>query len=164
MELAGTDVYRFCLRMTQCRADAEDLYQQTFLKLCEMKKEIDWADNPRSFALSVAALTEKSNRRRYARRQRLAPQSGIPEDFDIAEDTFSIEEIVLNKEEQFIVRKAVNALEEKLKTPVVLYYTLEMPVEEIAKALNIPVGTVKSRLYKARRRLMKRLEEWEYER
>lgn len=151
IELVGADVYRFCLRMTQCQADAEDLYQQTFLKLCEMKKEIDWADNPRSFVLSVAALTEKSNRRRYARRQRLAPQVGIPEDFDLAEDTFSTEGIILNKEEQLAVRRAVNALEERLKTSVVLYYTLEMPVEEIAETLNIPVGTVKSRLYKAQK-------------
>ena len=39
---------------------------------------------------------------------------------------------------------------------------LEMPVEEIAETLNIPVGTVKSRLYKARKKLMKRLEEWGY--
>ena len=162
IELVGADVYRFCLRMTQCQADAEDLYQQTFLKLCEMKKEIDWADNPRSFVLSVAALTEKSNRRRYARRQRLAPQVGIPEDFDLAEDTFSTEGIILNKEEQLAVRRAVNALEERLKTSVVLYYTLEMPVEEIAETLNIPVGTVKSRLYKARKKLVKRLEEWGY--
>ena len=29
IELVGADVYRFCLRMTQCQADAEDLYQQT---------------------------------------------------------------------------------------------------------------------------------------
>lgn len=160
----GADVYRFCIRMTGSRTDAEDLYQQTFLKLCEIKQKIDWENNPRSFLLGVAALTAKSSRRRFARRQRLAPQIQLFEEPGYKTAVPGVEQQSFERERQEAVRQAVSALPQKLKAPVVLYYALELSVEEIARTLNIPAGTVKSRLYKARNQLREQMEEWRYAR
>lgn len=38
----GADIYRFCLKLCADRADAEDLYQQTFLKALETEWTLDW--------------------------------------------------------------------------------------------------------------------------
>ncbi len=42
MDDFGTDIYRFCLKLCADKADAEDLYQQTFLKALETEWTIDW--------------------------------------------------------------------------------------------------------------------------
>ena len=67
-------------------------------------------------------------------------------------------EEMIQKEIQRQVRKAVAGLEEKYRIPVYLFYTVQMSVAEISKTLKIPEGTVKTRLYKARKLLKEKLE------
>ncbi len=43
----GADIYRFCLKLCGDKADAEDLYQQTFLKALEAEWTLDWEKNPK---------------------------------------------------------------------------------------------------------------------
>ena len=54
---------------------------------------------------------------------------------------------------QKLIKKAVEKLPPKLKEVVILYDIEEMPQEQIAKKLNCPIGTIKSRLFKARKLL-----------
>ena len=54
--------------------------------------------------------------------------------------------------------RALFALDEKMRLPMVLYYVEEYPVEKIARILRIPSGTVKSRLARAREKLKKEME------
>ena len=65
---------------------------------------------------------------------------------------------MVRREVQQEVRKAVEKLPDKMKVTVLLYYMEERSVEQIADILQIPRGTVKSRLHKARKRLEKELE------
>jgi RNA polymerase sigma-70 factor (ECF subfamily) len=51
----------------------------------------------------------------------------------------------------------VDALPDKFRLPMILYYTLEMRVPDIAYIMKLPVGTVKSRLYKSRKLIEKGL-------
>lgn len=44
----GTDIYRFCLKLCADKANAEDLYQQTFLKALETEWALDWESNPKA--------------------------------------------------------------------------------------------------------------------
>lgn len=69
-----------------------------------------------------------------------------------------VEEQMISKEEQVQVRKAVEKLPEKYQLPIVLFYMEEMKISEISDILGIPQGTVKSRLYKAKKELEKELE------
>lgn len=43
----GTDIYRFCLKLCMDKSEAEDLYQQTFLKALEMEWTLDWGKIPK---------------------------------------------------------------------------------------------------------------------
>ena len=56
------------------------------------------------------------------------------------------------------MQDAVAGLEEKYRIPVYLYYSQQFSTEQIGKILKLPQGTVKSRLYKARKLLKKELE------
>ena len=69
-----------------------------------------------------------------------------------------LEEEAIQKELREMVRKAVAGLDEKYRIPIYLFYTEQLTVEEISKILKLPQGTVKTRLYKARKLLKKELE------
>ena len=73
------------------------------------------------------------------------------------------EEVLLEKEICRLVRMEIASLEEKYRLPVYMYYAAELPVEQIAVAMRIPKGTVKSRLHKARKLIKKELEAYGYE-
>ena len=66
-------VYKFCRSLTYTKEDADDLFQETFLKTFEHLPKINASDNPKSFLLSTALYLWKSWKRRYARRSRIAP-------------------------------------------------------------------------------------------
>ncbi|MDR0852048.1 MAG: sigma-70 family RNA polymerase sigma factor [Clostridiales Family XIII bacterium] len=152
----GDSVYRFCRSITFSREDAEDLFQETFLKALEQFEKIRQAESPLNFLLSTAAYIQKSRKRKYARRRRIAPTGPLNDEI-VSEG--NQEEDFLAREQARQVRDTVDSLSDKLKLPVVLYYQAQLPVKEIAETLNLPEGTIKSRLHKARKIIKKKLEE-----
>jgi len=157
----GDSVFRFCKSLTYSKEDAEDLFQETFLKIFEQPIKIKNSENPRNFLFSVALYTWKNWKRKYARHKKLAPTEPFDENiYNIASET-NTEEDFAASEEIRIVRKLVGELPEKFKIPVALYYSAEMGIKEIAETLQIPEGTVKTRLFKARKIIEKGLIELE---
>ncbi|MBO5158999.1 MAG: RNA polymerase sigma factor [Lachnospiraceae bacterium] len=155
----GREIYSFCCHLTGNVQEAEELYQDTFLKAVELMKNIDYENNPKSFLISIALRLWKNKKRKYAWRMRIAgTESLIEETVENLEAENCPEEEMIQKEIQRQVRKAVAGLEEKYRIPVYLFYTVQMSVAEISKTLKIPEGTVKTRLYKARKLLKEKLE------
>lgn len=161
----GRDVYSFCSYLARNRQEADDLYQDTFLKAMELEGKLDLDNNPRSYLLSIALRLWKNRKRKYAWRNRIAPVQSIMEEKDgepeavFHEETeVSPEERLLDREERLAVRLAVDRLPDRLRAAVLLYYMEELPVKEIAAVMRIPAGTVLSRLYQARKILRKELE------
>ena len=146
----GVAVYKFCRSITRTKEDADDLFQDTFLKVYSQMSKIEKAENQQSFLLSTAAFLWKSQRRKYARHNRIAPEVEINETTDIGIVSASMEDDFMTNDEQRIVRDLVEVLPIKLKIPIVMYYTNEMSIPDISVALKLPTGTVKSRLHKAR--------------
>lgn len=159
--LNGKAIYGFCHKLAKNKADADDLYQETFLKALELCPKIDVGNNPKGFLISIAIGLWKNNRRKYIRRQRIAPVEELNEDVGNGFTFSNIstpEDIVISKERCAAIQAAADTLNDKLKIPLYMYYTAEMSVEDIASELKIPQGTVKSRLYKARETLKNVLE------
>ena len=162
----GKDIYSFCRYLACNRQEADDLYQDTFLKAVEQGEKLELNSNPRSWLLSVALRIWKNRKRKYAWRNRIAPMQSVMEEKDeewpaaacAAEDA-SPEERVIVREETLAVRRAVDRLPERLKITVLLYYMEELPVKQIAAVMKIPSGTVLSRLHQARKLLKKELED-----
>lgn len=161
----GTDIYRFCLKLCLDKADAEDLYQQTFLKALETEWTLDWEKNPKALFFSLAHNLWKSGRRKQARRNRIAPCSSLDDETETAlHSKDMIEEGYLQKELITKVRQIIQTLPEKFQLPLILFYLSDCPIEQIAAIIKKPPGTVKSRLFKGRNLIKKRLEDAGYER
>ncbi len=156
----GGVLYGFCKKLTSCLDEADDLFQQTFLKAFENRLKIKADGSPKSFLVSLATGIWKNNCKKSARHQRIAPTSVINDDelHTIKSNELDALEQLVSNELKHEVNEIVNNLDDKLKLPVIMYYSIEMQLGEIASALNIPQGTVKSRLYKARNIIKKKLE------
>lgn len=152
IDLYGVPLYRFCRRLAYTREDAEDLFQETFLHILERPQRLDEASEPQSVLFSMALSLWKSQKRKYARRRRIAPTEPLEETEPGLGD---VEADYLAREEERRVRELVDALPDKYKIPIILYYGMDQSVSAIAATLRVPEGTVKSRLYKARKLIEK---------
>ena len=158
----GRDIYSFCRHLTNDSSEADDLYQDTFLKAMELKEKIDYGNNPKSYLLSVALRIWKNKKRKFAWRKRIAEVRSLAEeqDADRREATQSLpEERITEKEKEESIREAVDRLPERLKIAVLLFYMEDLSAAQIAETMKIPLGTVLSRLHQARKILKKELED-----
>lgn len=151
----NASVYKLCRSLAYSKEEAEDLFQETFLKAVEQQALICSADKPEKFLFSITIYIWKSWKRKYARRNRIIAIEPLKESAVSTED---VEETILKQEEARCIAAAVNNLPDRLRVPVILYYTVEADIADIALILKIPQGTVKSRLYKARKVIKKELE------
>ncbi len=87
------------------------------------------------------------------------PTAGSSSKGEPVSSTPSPLEAIIAREEAQTVRQAVAALPDRYRLPVLLFYMEDLKIPEIAAVLQIPQGTVKSRLHKARKRLAQDLKE-----
>lgn len=161
IEAYGTDLYSFCIRLTQNRELAEELYQDTFLAMCEKE---DWKEegNVKSYLLGITIKLWQNRKRKFAWRKRIAAE--IPLSKEQGLEAFStdenLEQHMVSKEEQEAVWKAVYKLPEQLRIVILLYYMEDFKVAEIAEKLSLSISSVKSKLMRARRYLKQELEDF----
>lgn len=79
IELYGKDIYAFCRQLTYSQQEAEELYQDTFLKAMELLQKIDAGQNPKSYLLSIALRLWKNHKKKYATRKRIADMESLTE-------------------------------------------------------------------------------------
>ena len=141
LEAERVSVERFVRFRLNSKADAEDVLQEVFLAACRKFPQLKNQDSFKAWIISIAR--NKCND--YFRKK--ATQYEIPID-EITESELSDSRhgvsIVAT------VRETLNLLGDKDKQILYLYFWKELPQAEIAKRLNIPVGTVKSRLHTAK--------------
>lgn len=167
IEEYGTDVYRFCRRLTGKKETADDLYQETMLRVIEKCSLIRKAENPKSYMIGIAVKLWSYWKRKEARRQHIAPIREMNEETMqrcVENGVETPETAVLLKEQERLVRQAVERLPERMRTVLYMYYTAELSVQDIAQATGIPKGTVKSRLFHARQLVKEAMEEMAYDR
>lgn len=161
IEAYGTDIYSFCIRLTQNREQAEELYQDTFLAMCE-KEEWKEEGNVKSYLLGITIKLWQNRKRKFAWRKRIAAE--IPLSKEQGLEAFSadenLEQHMVSKEEQEAVWKAVYKLPEQLRIVILLYYMEDFKVAEIAEKLSLSISNVKSKLMRARRYLKQELEDF----
>ncbi len=161
IEAYGTDIYSFCIRLTQNRELAEELYQDTFLAMCEKE---DWKEegNVKSYLLGITIKLWQNRKRKFAWRKRIAAEILVSKEQGL--EAFSadenLEQHMVSKEEQEAVWKAVYKLPEQLRIVILLYYMEDFKVAEIAEKLSLSISNVKSKLMRARRYLKQELEDF----
>lgn len=160
----GKDLYSFCCSIAYNRQEADDLYQDTFLKLYEMGEETVIEKNPKGFLMSVSVNLYRNQKRKFSIHQRiLGAEVSVDEIVDIPSGEQMTEEKIMEMEECRIVCEAVKRLPDKYRLPVLLFYMEELSLSDISKILNLSAGTVKSRIHRAKKILKQKLEEGFYE-
>ena len=154
----GKDIYSYCLYLTRNKEDADDLYQQSFLIAIE-KGDLDIERNPKSYLLAIATNVWSNQKRKFLWRKKKADivYMGTEEMDYIPDERDNIYDQLIKDEQYGYVRRVVNELPDKMRVVILMYYMEEMKIEDIAKALEVPAGTIKSRLHQAKSRLRERL-------
>ena len=144
----GKRLYGLCLTLCANSFDADDLYQDTWLKAV---KNISQYDESREFEPWLTRICVNT----YRNRLRRIMKSPIFDAFSSEEEKTAVMESIAAPESEDYSRlhEAIDRLPEKLRITVILFYFRDMDIEQTAQALNIPPGTVKSRLSKARKLL-----------
>jgi RNA polymerase sigma-70 factor (ECF subfamily) len=140
-------VYRFAWRMTGSPAAAEDVAQEVFLTLLRHPNRFDSTRGPvRPFLLGVARNLALKRWRSESRWSELEEEQFVAEPLSIE-----------SGEVADIVGKAVHSLPPLQREVLVLAEYEEMSLEEIARVVQSQVGTIKSRLHRARENLKRML-------
>lgn len=146
-------VYRFVGRVDE----AEDLTQEIFVKVFQSLDRYRESDGAFSTWLGAVARNHAIDHYRRRREERLR-RTDNP---DVIDTTASGEESPLRSLERQdrarLVHRGLRALPVELREPIVLCDLQGLPYEEAARALDIPLGTVKSRLNRGRIELARRL-------
>lgn len=146
-------VFRSAYAITHNRDDAEDIAQETFVRAF---RSLDRFDETRPFFPWLYRIARNLGINRV---QRIGKrETGLPDYDAIADRDKGPESAVIGADVQDRVRGAVSQLPEQHRRIVELNHFEEHSYKEIAEILEIPIGTVMSRLYHARRKLRDLLE------
>lgn len=146
------DVYRYAYRLSGNQADAEDLAQQTFLIAHQRLEQLREPDKAAAWLFAIL----RSCYLKSQRRRRPVAAASLELDVEAIPDIVSDDEI-----DSDLIQLAIDELEDKYKLVLVMFYFEECSYKEIAANLSIPIGTVMSRLARAKGRLRARLFEGE---
>lgn len=164
-------VYRFALRLTGAPDAAEDLVQETFLRAFRSWEQYTPGTRAKSWLFTICRNVYLRQRERSARHDRIVEESVA------REGTGSPGASVVNPlwvdlkdrdpEGEFFgaivderILEAIQRLPEEYRTAVLLSDVEGLPYADIAKAMDVPIGTVKSRLFRGRRQLQRDLYEY----
>jgi RNA polymerase sigma factor (sigma-70 family) len=154
-EAYGSAVYNYFRYHVPLPDVAEDLTAETFLKVVRAERRFDTAQgSPRAWILTVARNVLGDWRRRARLRQYVALGSM----HDLVYDAPSAEERLLKEEEIGRVLDAVAVLGAADRELISLRYGSGLDIAEMAEALGVATGTVRTRLWRALDRLRKLLE------
>lgn len=152
-------VYRLLYRMLGSREEAEDACQEAFLSLHRHGRRFRREARFSTFLYRVAANAALNRRRSLgrarARQQELAQRQAAGA--HLPASPRDPEDATRGAEIQVLVQEALQTLPEELRTAVVLYDLEGQSYKEIAGILEIPEGTVKSRIHRARSGLREKL-------
>ncbi|MBP1618797.1 MAG: DNA-directed polymerase [Bacteroidetes bacterium] len=155
------NMMNFALTLTTNRDEAKDLLQETTLRALDNKEKYYENVNFKGWVFTIMHNIFVNNYRRIVRSQTIIDQTdnlyyiNTPQDsgFDTPEGAYSIGEI----------NKAINSFTDEYKIPFSMHVS-GYKYEEIAQKLGLPIGTVKSRIFFARKRLQEILKDYRYSR
>ncbi len=150
-------MYRVALSLTRNSADAEDLVQDTLLRAYRAIHRFD-GRYPRAWLLTILRNAQVNRVRRKRPELLRDPDATMERVADSGEGGRSAEELVVEQGFDAAVEAAYEGLPAKFQEVVRLVDIEGLAYQEAADRLGIPVGTVMSRLHRARKRIKKHLE------
>ena len=149
----------FVFRFLGDMSESEDIVQETFLRVFKNKRAYKKIAKFSTWIYTIAGNLAKTELRKRKKRN-LYSVSDIgydDKDFEISDETLSPESETNTSMSEEIIQKEIQQLSPKFREVIVLRDIQELSYEEISKIIKVPLGTVKSRVNRARLRLQDKL-------
>ena len=156
MDRYKNDLLHFLIRFVGSRAAAEDVFQESFLQIHISAETFDSSRRFKPWLFTIAANKGRDWHRKYSKRTVLSLSQDIGGNgegtrfIDLMEADQELPDAsLLDIEQTNSIRNAVDQLPSHLREILLLSYFQQMSYVQIAESLQIPLGTVKSRLHAA---------------
>jgi len=156
VDLYQARVFGFVRRMVVNADEAADVTQEVFIRAFQNFERFDGRSSVRTWLFRIAHNLCIDRARKIDRRFTevgMVSDQGDGEEIEVSDVRWEPEQILLTEELQRVVEEAISAMSEKLRSVLILHDREELQYDEIAQILNVPIGTVKSRLFLARNHL-----------
>lgn len=158
-------LYNLCYRLTQNLHDAQDLYQQTWLKA--ISRINSYANKSmKNWLYTICLNLYRDNYRKSKRKEQIISSKFSSEAqekaLENATDNETAESAAIRNINNDLLLSKIDQLSDKLRVPIILFYFDGLDYKAIAGILRVPIGTVKSRLNLAKEKLRKEMEKEYY--
>ena len=149
----------FIYRFVGSQEEAEDIVQETFLRVYRKRKAYKRIAKFSTWIYTIAGNLARTELRRRKRRKLFSvTDMGYEDrDYEISDEVYNPESQVDGLIQEEIIQKEINNLSPKFREVIVLRDVQELSYEEISKIINVPIGTVKSRVNRGRLKLQNKL-------
>ena len=161
----SADIFALLFRLTSDREEAADLTQETFLRAFRAIKGFRGSSDLKTWLYRIAINESRNKFRWWKRRKRektvslddAVGNSEVVYSETISDSAASPEQEALRRERERILQNALKELPAIFREPIVLFDIEGLTYDEICKALDLNLGTLKSRLARGRKELKLRL-------
>lgn len=150
----------FVFRFLGNAEEAEDIVQETFLRVYRNRYAYTRVAKFSTWIYTIAGNLARTELRRRKRRRlfSISTDMGLEDrDFEISDEVFNPEIYVDSAIQEELIQREISKLSPKFREVIILRDVQELSYEEISKIIRVPIGTVKSRVNRARLRLQARL-------
>lgn len=156
-------IYHFINRMIKDDAQAQDLTQETFIKAFRALDSFNsnYAFTTWLYKIASNNCIDHFRKRRLSTYSLDTPMKAKDGDMkrDFANSDYGPESEMISKEKTYQIETAIKSLPKKYREAILLRHTKDKSYEEIADILDVPLGTVKVRIFRAREMLKSKLKE-----
>jgi RNA polymerase sigma-70 factor (ECF subfamily) len=156
MQRYQSDLMAFLTRFLGSRTSAEDVFQETFLQVHLSAETFDVSRRLKPWLFTIAANKARDHLRRSSRRSAVSLSASIGADGEgqrfadlMQADLPTPDSPVTEEERAGLIRDVIDAMPPHLREILLLSYFQQLSYNQIADSLEIPLGTVKSRLHAA---------------
>jgi RNA polymerase sigma-70 factor, ECF subfamily len=161
VEIYKNKVYQLCYRMLGNRHEAEDVAQEAFIRayvnIHTYNPNMKFSSWLYRIATNLSIDRIRKKKPDFYLDAEVSGTDGLTMYSQLAATEASPEDVLESLELQETVQKAILKLPEKYRSVIVLKYIEELSLQEISEILDLPVGTVKTRIHRGREALRKQL-------
>ncbi len=154
-------LYNLLFKMVRNKEETEDLVQEAFMKAFKALPSFneEYAFSTWLYKIAINNCIDHMRKKKlktYSINKPVQSKDGEL-DREFPDTSMSPDKSILSEERSNIIESAIDELPENYKTAIIMRHSEEKSYEEISKILNIPLGTVKARIFRAREMLKKKL-------
>ena len=150
----GRYIYHLCLKLTRNKEEAEDVMQDVWVKVVRYEDKLEGIDHVKGWLTTICMNTFRDRYRKNVRRSEHVmnqpPTLDVPILDLVPSTTLTPGEIAEKNDIQSLVQQKISQLDGIYRSTIEYFYIHQYSLNEIAEVMKVSIGTVKSRLFRAR--------------